>query len=77
MRIPFLTGSDQIIDIDQVAAIETEGVAVFYHLKSGPTIKSVCKSKNGAAEEKWSVYQRLGSCTREDGNSAASQRLRR
>jgi hypothetical protein len=59
MRSVFLTGNDQIIDLNDISAIETETHAVIYHLKSGTTIKSQRESRDDAAEEKWAAFRQL------------------
>ena len=63
----FLTGHDQIIDLDYVAAIEImDGLAkyasVHFRLSTGVTIVSRHDSHEAAATEKWQAYQRISPC---------------
>ncbi len=63
----FLTGNDQIIDLDYVAAIEIlDGPATYssvhFHLSTGVTIVSPHDSHDSAATEKWQAYQRMSPC---------------
>jgi hypothetical protein len=65
MRHLFLTTNDQIIDLENVIAIENISVDgdefnyVDYTLVTGKVIRSIHKTKEGAIQEKWSAYEKM------------------
>jgi hypothetical protein len=64
MQNLFLTASDQIVDLNFVAAIEVVDApvkysAVHFHLSTGVTIVSPHTSHENAVAEKWDAYQRM------------------
>jgi hypothetical protein len=77
----FLTGSDQIIDLNYVAAIEVVDVppkysSVHFHLSTGVTIVSPHDSHEAAVTEKWQAYQQMSPHTkRPPGKSEKSGEL--
>lgn len=65
MRHLFLSDNDQIIDLENVIAIEKISAdggkfnCVDYTLVTGKVIRSVHKTEEGAIKEKWAAYEAM------------------
>lgn len=80
MKNLFLTASDQILDLECVAAIEIaddplKHSNVLYHLPNGVTVVSPQSDHEAAVEEKWRAYQQMKPLNHRMHGSGGGQRI--